>query len=77
MRRAEFVGLALGGGALRRSLITGAIVGSILSGINQGDIIATGGPMPWVKIVLNYIVPFCVATYGAFSSRLAARDSQA
>jgi len=46
------------------------VVGSILTLLNQGDILFAGnwvGAMYW-KIPLTYCVPFCVATYGALSN---------
>ncbi len=55
------------GPMLRRSLMTAIVVGTLLTAINQGNIIA-GGAFPaalWWKIPLTYCVPFCVATWGA------------
>ncbi len=52
---------------LRRSLIICLVVGTILTAINQGNIIAAGDfptVLAW-KIPLTYSVPFCVATTGA------------
>lgn len=52
---------------LRRSLLTGLVVGTALTAINQGNIIL-GGHFPaslYWKIPLTYCVPFCVATWGA------------
>ena len=52
---------------LRRSLIIALIVGTILTAINQGNIIIDGhfpSALYW-KIPLTYCVPFCVATAGA------------
>jgi hypothetical protein len=43
-------------------------VGSILALINYGDHIFLRGdmhPVDWVKLVITYCVPYCVATYGA------------
>jgi len=58
---------------LRRSLITALVVGTILTAINQGNLIVQGNLSPillW-KIPLTYCVPFCVATWGALiNSRL-------
>ncbi len=52
---------------LVRSFIICLIVGTVLTAINQGNVIA-GGDFPaalaW-KIPLTYSVPFCVATTGA------------
>jgi hypothetical protein len=52
---------------LRRSLLTAIVVGTILTAINQGNVLANGrfpGAL-WWKIPLTYVVPFCVATWGA------------
>ena len=53
---------------MRNSLMVGAIVGTILNMINQGEYITGGGPIDWFKLGLTYCVPFCVATYGAFAA---------
>jgi hypothetical protein len=44
------------------------IVGSILNIINQGDAIMESGVIDWWKLLLTYCVPFCVATFGAYSA---------
>ena len=52
---------------LRRSLLTGLVVGSVLTSINQGNILLKGlfpAALYW-KIPLTYCVPFCVSTWGA------------
>ena len=52
---------------LKRSLITALVVGSLLTAINQGNVMLAGnfpGDLVW-KIPLSYCVPFCVATWGA------------
>ncbi len=58
---------------LRRSLATALVVGTVLTAINQGNIILRGdlsAELYW-KIPLTYCVPFCVATWGALiNSRL-------
>ena len=55
---------------LRRSLTVALIVGTVLTILNQGDIIFAGDwkPALYWKIPLTYCVPFCVATYGALSN---------
>ncbi|HET9477104.1 MAG TPA: nitrate/nitrite transporter NrtS [Dehalococcoidia bacterium] len=55
------------GPMLRRSLIIALVVGTILTAINQGNVIL-GGDFPaslYWKIPLTYCVPFAVATTGA------------
>jgi len=50
-----------------RSLIIALIVGTLLTAINQGNVIFQGDASPalaW-KIPLTYAVPYCVATVGA------------
>jgi hypothetical protein len=52
---------------LRRSFLTALFVGSILTGINQGDVLLHGHfphQLYW-KLPLTYSVPFLVATWGA------------
>ena len=55
------------GPMLRRSFLVAIIVGTILTAINQGNIIAAGdipAALFW-KVPLTYCVPFAVATTGA------------
>jgi hypothetical protein len=59
---------ALGWPIARRSLATMAIVGTVLNFINQGDAILWAGAINWWKVLLTYSVPFCVATFGAYSA---------
>ena len=64
-----------------RSSKVALVVGSALVALNQADQLL-GGTFPWAsswyKIPLTYLVPFCVATYGALSNgyRGAARTSE-
>lgn len=52
----------------RRSLIVATLVGTLLNLINQGDALLAGDTVNWLKAALTYAVPFCVATYGAYSA---------
>ena len=56
----------------RRSLWVALVVGTVLNLINQGDALFGGGPVNLAKLALTYVVPYCVATYGAVSFRLRA-----
>jgi hypothetical protein len=54
----------------RRSALTALVVGTILVLINQGGLVLSGERPPsllW-QIPLTYLVPFCVATWGALSN---------
>ncbi|PKB64514.1 MAG: hypothetical protein BZY80_02555 [SAR202 cluster bacterium Io17-Chloro-G2] len=58
------------GPMVKRSCIAAAVVGTVLTLLNQGDILIAGhwnNAMFW-KIPLTYCVPFLVATYGALTS---------
>ncbi len=55
---------------LKRSFIAALVVGTILTLLNQGDVLVSGSwnnALYW-KIPLTYCVPFLVATYGALSN---------
>jgi hypothetical protein len=60
-------------GIPRRSFAVAAVVGTVLNLINQGDAVLDGAPLNVAKMALTYLVPYCVATYGAVSFRLAER----
>lgn len=59
-------------GIPRRSGLVAIVVGTVLNIINQGDVILSGEAPHYGKLVLTYLVPYGVATYGAVSVRLAA-----
>jgi len=52
---------------LKKSLAACVVVGTILTALNQGDLLLAGqwNSSMWWKIPLTYTVPFMVATYGA------------
>lgn len=55
---------------LRRSAAASLVVGTLLTAINQGPELLSGQftpAMAWT-IPLTYLVPFCVATWGALSN---------
>lgn len=55
---------------LKRSAIASVVVGTILTALNQGDLLLSGqwnSALYW-KIPLTYCVPFLVATYGALTN---------
>ncbi|MEM7016866.1 MAG: nitrate/nitrite transporter NrtS, partial [Pseudomonadota bacterium] len=49
------------------------VVGTVLNLINQGDVILMGqwDGIHWGKLLLTYLVPFCVSVYSALQVRLA------
>ena len=62
----------MSGGIPRRSALTAVVVGTILNLINQGDVLWGDAHLNTAKLLPTYCVPFCVATFGAVSYRVAA-----
>lgn len=57
---------------VRRSMMAAAVVGTVLTLLNQGDTMLAGNltnALFW-KVPLTYCVPFIVATYGALTNNL-------
>jgi hypothetical protein len=53
---------------VKRSLAVAVVVGTALNAINQGSEIAAGEtPVLW-KLILTYVVPFLVASYGSYAA---------
>ena len=55
---------------LRKTVKIAAIVGTLLSLINQGSVIFGGDATAatWVRVGFNYVVPFCVSSVGFLSA---------
>ena len=64
---------ALSGAYLARAIVVMIIVGSVLNLINQGEALFQGAPPNFAKLLLTYVVPFCVSTYGTWSALISAR----
>ena len=65
--------------AVRRCLVIALVVGTVLTLINEGDVIFGGGlsSADGAKIPLNYIVPFVVSSLGYISAGLAVGGARA
>jgi hypothetical protein len=61
---------SLSDGVPFRSAGVALAVGTVLNLINQGDAVFGATPINWTKIVLTYLVPYAVCTYGAVSYRM-------
>ena len=58
-----------------RSIATNALrialcVGTALNLINQGEAILAGLGVSWIHLALNYVVPYCVASYSAAKNQI-------
>lgn len=45
-------------------------VGTLLNAINQGHEIVAGLEISWGQIVLNFCIPYCVASYSAAKNEI-------
>jgi hypothetical protein len=61
---------AVAGGVPRRCFYVAVVVGTILNLINQGDALFGAAPVSWLKLILTYVVPYAVCTYGAVSAKM-------
>jgi len=66
----NLIQLAFGEGTTKKAFFSALVVGSILTGINHGDMILSGEYPPWLKVMLTYFVPYCVTTWGAITGKL-------
>lgn len=62
----EALGLFLGGATVRTGVRVALVVGTVLSLVNQGQTIADGAATvgTWIRVGVNYLVPFLVSSYG-------------
>lgn len=58
--------LCLSPDTLRKTLRIALIVGTLLSLINQGHLIAAGGTstVTWIRVAANYVIPWIVSSVG-------------
>jgi hypothetical protein len=49
---------------LARTVRIALVVGTLLSVVNQGAVVAAGDATAsiWIRVVVNYALPFCVST---------------
>jgi len=67
----QVAALALRGRTARTAVPMALIVGTILTAVNLGAIILAGDATTgtWIRLGINYLVPFLVASYGWLSAR--------
>ena len=65
-------------GTPKKAFLTALVVGTLLTAINHGDVLLSGGFPPPIKVGLTYCVPYCVTTWGAVTGKRAQwrRDHQ-
>jgi hypothetical protein len=69
-RPADAVVLVLRGRTARVAVPVAAVVGTVISAVNQAGVIIDGNVtgMTWVRIVVNYVVPYIVASVAYLSA---------
>lgn len=60
---------------IKRNIVMNAItvsfvVGAVLNIINQGEAFVNGQPLQWGHVLLNFLVPYCVASYSAAKNEM-------
>jgi hypothetical protein len=65
------VTLAFSADIMCRAVVVALVVGLLLNLINQGDALIAGRPLNWWKLILTFLVPYCVSTHGAVAARRA------
>jgi hypothetical protein len=63
---------------LRRTVRIALLVGTILSIVNQGGVILGGDATvaTWLRVLANYVIPFCVSNAGVLSATRAAPTAE-
>jgi hypothetical protein len=66
--------------ALSRHIVVSAFkiaaaVGTALNLINQGENMLHGGTISSLHLLLNYLVPYCVASYSAAKNEIELRET--
>ena len=74
--RRECVRLFVRGVTVRTGGRVALVVGTILSAVNQGTTIVDGSAtaVTWVRVGVNYCIPFIVASVGFLSACRSPRD---
>ena len=71
IKKLSLIQLIFFDGTPKKAFLTALVVGTILTIINHGDLILSGGfPSLW-KILLTYCTPYCVTTWGAATGKAA------
>lgn len=72
-----FLTLALRADVVRGAFKTALLVGSVLVVINHGDALLEGdlSPVRLAKMLLTYLVPYCVSTYASVTALKSVLDS--
>ncbi len=68
--------VACSGWMVKNALRIALVVGTILNLVNQGGAILAGAGISWIHVAMNYVVPYCVASYSAARNEMTPRGIQ-
>lgn len=71
----RFFRIALSRHIVINALKISVVVGSVLNLVNQGESLLHGGTISWLHLILNYLVPYCVASFSAAKNEIELRES--
>jgi hypothetical protein len=66
----EILSTALSRPIAANALRIALVVGSVLNLINQGQALLSWSGISWPHVALNFVVPYCVASYSAAKNQL-------
>ncbi len=66
----SFLQLVCSARIAQSALRVALVVGTVLNAINQGAAILHGNSVAWFHLLLNYLVPYCVASYSAAKNEI-------
>jgi hypothetical protein len=72
----EFWELALSRRVAFNAIRIALFIGTLLNVINQGAAILAWDGIAWGHVALNFVVPYCVATYSATKNELDRRKDK-
>jgi hypothetical protein len=52
------------------------LVGTVLNIINQGSAFMENAGISWIHLLLNYVVPYSVASYSAAKNQMTNQDGE-
>ncbi|WP_461480672.1 nitrate/nitrite transporter NrtS [Porticoccus sp.] len=66
---------------ITRSIVVNAlqvslVVGTLLNVINQGSAFINGSEIAWVQVLMNFLVPYCVASYSATQNEIERKNNK-
>ena len=70
----RFICTALSRHIVMSSLKIALVVGVVLNLVNEGANLWSNETLPWFHVALNFIVPYCVASYSAAKNEVELRE---